>query len=199
APEDAGMRLAGARPVIPADPEHRRPARGAARAVDSRDVPGLDAEVVAEGRMRCLRLAELGLLDDGEAGEIVERPEGRRPDAALLPFRPVERAALPCVRELTPELGVDQIVARRGGSAFDFRQPARLVAPRPVARVVARRPDREVDAARAPKGFEIQSVHDEPARSAGGLRSREPADTRDDLLGPRGLADDVGHPHAAEG
>ena len=57
APEDTGVRFSDARPVIPADAEDRGPARGAARAVNPRDVGRLDAEVVAEWRMRGLRLA----------------------------------------------------------------------------------------------------------------------------------------------
>ena len=95
------MIRAWASPIRPqssaADAEHGGPARRPAGSVDARDSVRRDAEVVAEGRARGLRGAELLLGHDGEGAEVREGPERVGGDARSLPLAPVEGASLPRV------------------------------------------------------------------------------------------------------
>src|SRR5205085_9642065 len=91
-PEDARVRLADALEVVAADAEDGGPAGGAAGAVDARHLRAIDAEIIAEGRMRGLLFAQLVFLQHREARQIVERAQRLRRDARDLPLAPVEGA-----------------------------------------------------------------------------------------------------------
>src|SRR4030095_16092453 len=134
------MCLADARPVVGADAEHGGPAGGAAGPVDAGYRVRLDAEVVAEGRMRGLGRAELGLLHDREAGEVGQRAQRIGADAGRLPLAAVEGAPLPRPAELMAQLVEDVAVALRGLGALQLGAPALGVHGGTVGRVVAGRP-----------------------------------------------------------
>ncbi len=142
-PEHPRMRLADALPVVGADAEHGGPAGGAAGPVNARHRLRLDAEIVAEGRMRGLRRAQVRLLDDGEAREVVEALQRVGRDTGGLPAPPVERAALPGPAQLLAQLVQDVAVALRGLGALELRPPVLGVRGGSIGRVVARRPARQ--------------------------------------------------------
>src|SRR5262249_4791848 len=104
-PEDARVGLADPSPVVGADAEHRRPAGGAAGAVDARDLRGIDAEVFAERRTGGLRGTQLALGHDRKTGEVVERAQRPRRKTRGLPLATIERALLPGILKLGLELG----------------------------------------------------------------------------------------------
>src|SRR5262245_45789857 len=56
----------------------------------------------------------------------------------------IERAALPHIIDLAAQLSKDDLISGLGVRALHFREPERLGAGRPVARIVARRPTSEV-------------------------------------------------------
>src|SRR5205823_10564939 len=95
APEDARVRLADPLPVLPPDAEHGRATRRAARAVDARDLAGLDAQVLGVRRGRGLRGPEAGLLGDGTLPQVVEAGERGRGHSRRLPLPPVAPAPPP--------------------------------------------------------------------------------------------------------
>src|SRR5205823_2247695 len=106
-------------PVVAAHAEDGGAAGGAARAVDTRHLRRLDAEIVAEGRVRGLRFAQLALLHDREARQVLQRLQGVRRDARRFPLAAVEGALLPGVADLRAQLAQDDLVELLAARALD--------------------------------------------------------------------------------
>src|SRR5215467_6734640 len=159
APENAGVRLADARPVVCANAKHRGSARGSTGAVNPRDLAGLDAEVVAVGRMARLRFAQLVLLHHRKAREVFQPAKRVRRHTRRLPFASIEGALLPRVADLRAQLGEDDRVAIFWVGALDFREPLLLARRRAVGRIIFRRPSSQVQAAQPGNALEIYARH----------------------------------------
>src|SRR5262249_28906718 len=111
APEDPGVRLADALPIIEADSEDRGAAGGAAGGVNARHLAGIDAQVVAKGRIGGLRRAQLVFLYHRKPRQIVQALQRVGGDAGFLPLASIKTALLPSVAELGAQLGEDRSIA----------------------------------------------------------------------------------------
>src|SRR5204862_2322276 len=77
-PHDAGMGVGYPAPVVPADSKRRWATGRAAGAVDPGDLRWLDAEVRSERRVLALIGPQIGLGDDRELRQVVERAQAVR-------------------------------------------------------------------------------------------------------------------------
>src|SRR5258708_11284436 len=174
APKNSCVRFPDPLPIVGADPEHRWPTGGAARAVNPRHLAGIDAEVIAERGVSGLRGAQLVLLDHRKSSQIVQRLQRIGRNSCRFPLASVKRAVCPRVSNLRGELGENQLLLIGRGGAFNLRKPKRTLEIRAIGRIVVRRPPRQVDAATARDSIQTDRSHAHSgAREAASSRIRE--------------------------
>ena len=139
-PQDPGVGVRDAPPVVQADRERGRLARRARRPVDPGDLGALDAQVAAERRMLSLFPPQVGLGHHRETAQVFKRPQMVGMHAGGGPAVAVEGGPLPRPARDRLQPAHDEGLALRGGHGLARGTPVPLARLGQVVVVVRGRP-----------------------------------------------------------